>query len=106
MPLLVYASLDLLAADAAIRSKESDFLDFSSLPSSKLAETLETVRTHQPSSTTIYLGFVDPLVMLDPHHETSMRKTIATCRVLVVTSDPGALSLGWKNGISELHLVL
>ena len=104
MPLIVYASLDLLAADAAIRKTESSkWIDLSALPSSKLAESAETVRTHQTSMTTIYLGFLDPLVMLTPHHETLLRRAIDSCRVILLTSDPGALSLFWKNGISDLH---
>ena len=106
MPLLVYASLDLLRADAAIRATETSYLDFSTLPSSRIAEHAETVRTHQTSMTTLYLGFLDPLMMLTPHHETLLRRAIASCRVILLTSDPGALSLFWKNGISELHLTL
>lgn len=104
MPLLVYASLDLLAADAAIRAKERNVIDLSNTPSARLAEQANTVRTHQTSMTTIYLGFLDPLFMLTPHHETLLRKVIDACRVILLTSDPGALSLFWKNGISELHL--
>jgi len=106
MPLVVYASLDLLRTDAAIRATESSYIDFSSLPSSRLADQAETVRTHQTSMTTLYLGFVDPLLMLTPHHETLLRKAIEACRVILLTSDPGALSLFWKNGISELHVSL
>jgi hypothetical protein len=104
MPLIVHASLDLLSADAAIRARERDWIDLSNSPSNRLAEQADTVRTHQTSMTTIYLGFLDPLFMLSPQHETLLRKVITACRVILLTSDPGALSLFWKNGLSELYL--
>ncbi len=105
MPLIVYASLDLPAADAVIRANESSYVDLSKIPSASLAEQAEVVRTHQTSVTTIYLGFLDPLSMLTPHHETILRRAVESCRVILLTSDPGALSLFWKNGISEMYIV-
>lgn len=105
MPLIVVASLDVLGADAYVRKTESDFIDFSNLPSSKLAEQAEQVRLHQTKQTTLYLGFVDPVFMLTPHHETMLRRAINACRVVLVTSDPATLSLCWKNGITHLHIL-
>jgi hypothetical protein len=104
MPLIVHASLDLIAADTVIRSQEQDFIDLSNIPSNRLAEQADVVRRHQTSIKTIYLGFLDPLFMLTPHHETLLRKVIDACRVILLTSDPGSLTLFWKNGITELYL--
>lgn len=105
MPLIVVASTDLLRADAYVRATERDFVDFSSLPSAKLAEQAEQVRLHQTQETTLYLGFLDPVLMLSPYHETILRRAINTCRVVIVTSNPSTLSLFWKNGLSHLHIL-
>ena len=106
MPLIVYASLDIPKAVQMVQEKETGFIDLSKIPSSELAEQTETIRTHQKEQTSIYLGFLDPLFMLTPYHETILRRSIQSCRVVLVCSDPTALSFFWKNGIEELHLVL
>jgi len=106
MPLIVYATLDLVKGDTLLRSQETDFIDLSNVTSENLAEQLETIRTHQKGTPTVYIGFLDPVFMLSPYHETILRRSIATCRVLLLTSDPGTLNLSWKNGIDLLHLVL
>jgi hypothetical protein len=105
MPLIVVASTDLIRADAFVRASESQFIDFANLVPSKLAEQAEQVRLHQTSMTTLYLGFLDPVWMLTPHHETILRRAIRACRVVLVTSDPGTLSLFWKNGLTHLHIL-
>ena len=106
MPLIVYASLDIPKAVQMVQERESGFIDLSKLPSADLADQTETIRTHQKGQTSIYLGFLDPLFMLTPYHETILRRSIQSCRVVLVCSDPTALSFCWKNGIEELHLVL
>jgi hypothetical protein len=106
MPLIVYASLDLPKAVQMVQEKETGFIDLSKCPSGELAEQTETIRTHQKEQTSIYLGFLDPLFMMTPYHETILRRSIQSCRVVFVCSDPTALSFCWKNGIEELHLVL
>lgn len=105
MPAIVYASLDLPKAVQMIRETEKDFIDLSKLPSDQLADQVETIRTHQTEPKTVFLGYVDPLYMLSPYHETILRRGIAECRIILVCSDPTALSFCWKNGIAELHCV-
>ena len=106
MPLIVYATLDLVKGDALLRSQETDFIDLSNIACENLAEQLETIRTHQKGTPTVYVGFLDPVFMLSPYHETILRRSIGSCRILLLTSDPGTLSLSWKNGIDSLHIVL
>lgn len=106
MPLIVYASLDIPKAVQKVQEQETGYIDLSKLPSSDLAEQTETIRKHQKEKTSIYLGFLDPLFMMTPYHETILRRSIQSCRVVLVCSDPTALSFCWKNGIEELHLVL
>lgn len=106
MPLIVYASLDLLKADAEARAKETISVDLSNILSTDLAEQVETVRTHQKDPVSIYLGYLDPVYMISPYHETILRRSIQSCKLILTTSDPTALSLCWKNGIDYLHIVL
>jgi hypothetical protein len=106
MPLVVYATPDLLKGDAEIRTRETNMIDISSIPSADLVEHVETIRTHQKIQTTIYLGFLDPIWMLSPYHETLLRRAIRECRLILLTSDPTLLSFSWKNGLDSLILVL
>lgn len=107
MTLTVYASLDLPKADLEARSSlPKDCIDLSKLHSKEVADQSEIVRKHQKSPTTIYLGYIDPIYMLSPYHETILRRSIVDCNVVIVVSDPTALSLYWKNGIDNLHIVL
>ena len=105
MPLIVYASQDVIKADGEARKEPID-VDLSSISSSDIAERVETIRTHQRIHTKIYIGFLDPLFMISPYHETILRRGIGDCTVIVTTSDPTALSLFWKNGTTHLHIVL
>lgn len=106
MPLIVYASLDLLKADAEARAKETIDVDLSNIVPSDIAGHVETVRTHQKNTISIYLGYLDPIYMISQYHETVLRRSIQSCNVILTTSDPTALSLCWKNGIDYLHIVL
>ena len=105
MPAIVYASLDVLKAVQAVRDKERDFIDLSKVSSDQLAEQVETIRTHQTEPKTVFIGYIDPLYMLSPYHETILRRGLTDCRIVFVCSDPTALSFCWKNGITELHCI-
>ena len=54
----------------------------------------------------VYLGYLDPLLMLSPQHETRLRKLFRLCNVSVVVSDPLLLPFAWKNSIAKLVQIL
>ena len=70
-----------------------------------ISANVRTVCMHSLKKTSVYLGFLDPLLMLSLPDEALCRQAFRTVDVYVVVSNPFILPLSWKNGISKLVVV-
>jgi len=103
--LWVYAGLNLVDCDRVARlDLPKGFTDLSKTPASNLAGELETVQSHFPGAR-VYLGYVDPLLMLSPQNDTRCRKAFRDCTVSMIVSNPLLLPYSWKNGTDRLTVV-
>ena len=103
--LWVYAGFDLLECDRLAReSLPAGYIDVSKTRVSDLSETLMTIYSHHPGAS-VYLGFVDPILMLSSPHEAACRKVFRACTVAFVCSNPLLLPFSWKNGTAKLVVV-
>jgi hypothetical protein len=103
--LWVYAGTNLLECNRLARSAlPPKYIDVSKTRACDLFETLTTIYTHHPGAS-IYLGFLDPILMIAPPHEAACRAVFRTCTVAMVTSNPLILPYSWKNGTSRLIIV-
>ncbi len=103
--LWVYAGLNLTECDRLARSElPKGYTDLSKTSMADLVRELETVRSHFPGAF-IYLGYVDPLLMMNPQHDTRCRPVFRGCTVSVVASNPLLLPYSWKNGTERLTVI-
>lgn len=78
-----------------------DFIDLSNVPTNKLADKMDTIYDHYTSGN-IYIGFLEPILMLTPQEEVRMRKVFRKFEVFVIVGNPFILPFSWKNGIRKL----
>lgn len=103
--LWVHAGLDLVKCDRLARAElPKGYTDLSKTPMTDLVRELETVQSHFPGAF-VYLGYVDPLLMMNPQHDTRCRKAFRHCTVSLVVSNPLLLPYSWKNGTDLLTVV-
>ena len=103
--LWIYAGLDLGRCDARARADLPEgCIDLSKTRSAQIANALQTVYEHHRTGH-VYLGYLDPLLMLSPPDEILSRKAFRNIVVSVVVSNPLILPLSWKNGLLKLVLV-
>jgi len=103
--LWVYAGLNLVECDRLARlDLPKGYTDLSKTPASNLVCELETVQSHFPGAF-VYVGYVDPILMLTPQHDTRCRKAFRECTVSLVVSNPLLLPYSWKNGTDRLTAV-
>ena len=103
--LWVYAGLDLRKCDAlAHEHLPEGYIDLSKVRSIDVAAHMETIYNHHASGH-VYLGFLDPLVMLNPQHEAVIRKVIRKLNASIVVSNPLILPFAWKNGTEKLFVI-
>ena len=104
--LWVYAGLDVLRCDRrARRDLPSDAIDLSKISSANFADSLLTVYSHHPHGKSIYVGFIDPLLMLSPQDEARCRRVFRAFDVYLACSNPLILPFSWKNGLKSLVLI-
>jgi hypothetical protein len=106
--LFVYAGLNLRLCDQRAREAlpTEGTIDMSRLAVGALADALATVCQHRRSeTTTVYMGFVDPILMLTPPDEARCRRAFRTLNVYLVVSNPFILPFSWKNGLGGLVVV-
>jgi hypothetical protein len=102
----VYAGLDVVACNnRARRDLPADAIDISKTPTSNLVETLLTIFGHHPHGCSVYIGFLDPLLMLSQQDEVRCRKVFRAFQVYVVVSNPFILPFSWKNGLKTLTII-
>lgn len=102
----VYAGMDVIACDARARKDlPADTLDISKTPASNMVGALLTIFRHQAPGRSIYIGFLDPLLMLSQQDEVRCRKVFRAFHVYMVTSNPFILPFSWKNGLKTLLII-
>lgn len=103
--LWVYAGIDLISAkQRAIEDLPDKSIDFSKCPSDTLSGAVRDFCDHHRTGH-IYLGYLDPLLMLHPIQETLLRRGFTHCNMSLIVSNPYLLPLSWKNGIEKLVIV-
>ena len=104
--LLVYAGLDLIECDRRARLDiPSDCIDMSKTSVTSIASGLRTICQHHSPGKSVYIGFLDPLIMLSPPDEVLCRQAFRTMDVYIVVSNPFILPFSWKNGTSKLIII-
>ena len=88
---------------ANFRSKFPDleFVDLSKVPSSELVEHCEAISSHRVRSC-VFLGYLEPGWMLEPMHQTRIRKLIRSCPVALTCFYTESIPFSWKNEIESL----
>ena len=104
--LWVYAGLNLVECMKAAKADlPENAIDLSKLDPELLARAVDDFCNHHVEGH-IFLGYVDPLLMLHPTHETLLRRGFRGRTVMsVVVSNPYLLPLSWKNGCEKLRLL-
>lgn len=103
--LWVYAGIDILGAIKLAKDElPAEAIDLSKVPSDDLAHSVQDYCNHHVTGH-IFLGYLDPLVMLHPTEETRLRRGFTQCDMSIVVSNPNILPLSWKNGTSRLRVL-
>jgi hypothetical protein len=103
--LWVYAGLDVLKTSQVAKEElPPNFIDLSKVPSENLVKAVTDYCNHH-STGHMYIGYLDPLLMLHPMEETLLRRGFTQCDMSVVVSNPYLLPLSWKNGTSHLRVI-
>ena len=78
------------------------YLDLSRVPSSKLADEADSIVNHHKACV-VFLGYLEPGWMLEPSHQTRMRKLFRKFPVGLVTQFVESLPFSWKNEIDTYY---
>lgn len=78
-----------------------DYIDLSKIMTTELCEKLETIYRHHRDAA-IYIGFLEPLLMLSPQEETRIRKVFRKFEVYMICGNPFILPFSWKNGMRKM----
>ncbi len=102
--LWIYAGINLIESTKLAREELPEgAIDLSKVMTEELPDAVKNIYNHH-SSGHIFLGYVDPLLMLHPTDETKLRKGFEKFDMSVVVSNPLILPLSWKNGTSRLRI--
>jgi hypothetical protein len=84
------------------KSYEGTFLDLSKVPSYQLADEVDSIVGHH-SKCFVFLGYLEPGWMLEPAHQTRIRKLFRKFPVAIMTHFVESLPFSWKNEIDILY---
>ena len=103
--LFVYAGMNIVHAFSdAKHSLPKHVVDLSNVCASDLVKAVHDFCNHNANGH-IFLGFLEPLLMLHPTEETLMRRGFTKCDMTIVVSNPHLLPLSWKNGTKYLKVI-
>jgi len=103
--LWVYAGLDLTKTSSIAKlNLPTNSVDLSKVVTSDLSKTVHDFCNHNKRGH-MYLGYLDPLLMLHPTDETLLRRGFTECDMTIVVSNPRILPRSWKNGITYLKVI-
>ena len=78
-----------------------DYIDISKVCADELCNKMETIYLHHKSGN-VYIGFLEPLLMLSPQDEVRMRKVFRKFEIFMIVGNPFILPFSWKNGTRKL----
>lgn len=91
---MLYICLE-LSRFSEFKEKFGAKLDLSKLPSDKLADETDNIIAHH-NDCKVFLGHLEPGWMLDPTHQTRLRKLFRKFPVGVITYFPESIPYSWK----------
>lgn len=81
----------------------SSIIDLSRVASVKLADESDSIVDHH-AKCAVFLGYLEPGWMLEPTHQTRIRKLFRKFPVGVVTNFVESLPFSWKNEIDTFYV--
>ena len=78
------------------------FIDLSKVASETLANECDSIVTHHKECC-IFLGYLEPGWMLEPTHQTRIRKLFRKFSVGLILQYPESLPYSWKNEIDIIY---
>jgi hypothetical protein len=84
---------------------ELQYIDLSRVPSSKLVEECESILIHH-AKCCIFMGYLEPGFMLEPTHQTRIRRLFRKFPVGMITNFVESLPFSWKNEIDTFYTEL
>lgn len=103
--LWIYAGINLFeASKLAISELPAHHIDISKVSTDSISKSVQDVCDHHTTGH-IYVGYLDPLLMLHPTDEAKLRKGFEKFDMTVVVSNPLILPVSWKNGTSRLRVI-
>jgi len=81
----------------------STIIDLSRVASGKLADETDSVVDHH-AACVVFLGYLEPGWMLEPTHQTRIRKLFRKFPVGMVTNFVESLPFSWKNEIDTFYI--
>ena len=79
------------------------FIDLARVPSSTLADESDSIVSHH-TNCVVFLGYLEPGWMLEPAHQTRLRKLFRKFTVGLVTHFVESIPYSWKNEISTFYI--
>jgi hypothetical protein len=80
-----------------------NIIDLSRVASGKLADESDSIVDHH-SNCVVFLGYLEPGWMLEPTHQTRLRKLFRKFSVGMVTNFVESLPFSWKNEIDTFFI--
>ena len=84
------------------RNESLQFIDLSKVSSDMIATECDSIVNHHKECY-IFLGYIEPGWMLEPTHQTRIRKLIRKFPVGLVLQYPESLTYSWKNEIDIIY---
>ena len=81
----------------------SSIIDLSRVASVKLADEADSIVDHH-TTCAVFLGYLEPGWMLEPTHQTRIRKLFRKFPVAMVTNFVESLPFSWKNEIDTFFI--
>lgn len=98
---MLYICLD-ISRFSEFRETFGATLDLSRIPSDKLADEADAIVNHH-TDCKVFLGHLEPGWMLDPTHQTRLRKLFRKFSVAIVTHFPESLPYSWKTETDVIY---
>jgi hypothetical protein len=84
------------------RHESLQFIDLSKIATSSLADECDSIVQHHKDCF-VFLGYLEPGWMLEPSHQTRLRKLFRKFTVGLVLEYPESLPYSWKNEIDIIY---
>ena len=81
---------------------DETFLDLSKVSSFQLVNEIDSIMGHH-SKCCVFLGYLEPGWMLEPSHQTRMRKLFRKFPVAMTTNFVESIPFSWKNEIHTFY---